>query len=138
MLGVTNLSKHYKNSTKGIDSISFEINKGDILCVAGPNGSGKTTLIKSMLGFIKKDSGKIILNQNELIKLEIKKRVAYVPDEIILIEELSGMEYLEFLQKIIGGIQYAKIQRLITLFGMNEDIFKPIASYSHGMKKRFN
>ncbi|MDR1473276.1 MAG: ABC transporter ATP-binding protein [Lactobacillales bacterium] len=136
MLTVTNLSKHYKNSTKGIDNISFEINKGEILCVAGPNGSGKTTLINSMLGFIKKDSGKVILNQNELIKLEVKKRIAYVPDETILIEELSGMEYLEFIQKIIGEIQYAKIQQLITLFDMDEDIFKPIASYSHGMKKK--
>lgn len=57
-LSVSNLTKGF-GGIKAVDSVSFDLNKGEILGVIGPNGSGKTTLVNLITGFVKPDSGKV-------------------------------------------------------------------------------
>lgn len=59
LLRVQNLSKQF-GGVKAIDSVSFELHRGEILGVIGPNGSGKTTLVNLITGFVKPDSGRVI------------------------------------------------------------------------------
>ena len=68
MIEIKNISKTYKGSNKKAnDNISLQINKGEILCIAGENGAGKTTLMKILMGLEKPDSGEIIKNEKTTI-----------------------------------------------------------------------
>ncbi|HGF7410589.1 TPA: ABC transporter ATP-binding protein [Enterococcus faecium] len=136
MLAINDLNKIYKNSENGVKEISFQISKGEILCLAGPNGSGKTTLLNSILGIIKKDKGSISLFGQNVDNDAIKNRFAYISDEIILIEELTGFEYLAFIKSMYKGINKNQIITLLKIFDLEKDIDKLISSYSHGMKKK--
>lgn len=136
MLKIEGLRKIYKKSQKGLKWASFEIKHGEILCLAGPNGSGKTTLINTILGIVKKDSGNISLCNQPLENYRINKEIAYVSDEIILIEELTGIEYLLFIKKLSIGVTDKRIAQLLEIFDLKEDIHDLISSYSHGMKKK--
>ena len=80
-LDIINAYCGYKNN--GIlKNINLQINDGEILCVLGPNGVGKTTLLKSILGFLKLQSGEIVLNGIKITSCsnsELAKVIAYVP-----------------------------------------------------------
>ena len=60
-LEVRGLIKEY-NRKRVIDNVGFELGKGEILCLLGPSGCGKTTILNIIGGFVKPDSGKIVLN----------------------------------------------------------------------------
>ncbi len=64
-LSVTNLTKQF-GGVKAVDSVSFDLKKGEILGVIGPNGSGKTTLVNLITGFVKPDSGKILYQGKDI------------------------------------------------------------------------
>lgn len=80
-LNIENLSFGYKDN-KVLDNISFSVKEGDFLCVLGKNGIGKSTLFKLLLGFLKKDSGKIQIEGKDLEEYDRKalaREIAYIP-----------------------------------------------------------
>ncbi|QZO76774.1 ABC transporter ATP-binding protein [Helcococcus kunzii] len=78
IVDIENLNVSYGNE-KALSNLTLKIPEGVRCAIVGPNGSGKSTLLKSILGFKKKDSGKIKVMGNDFEK--IKKRVAYVPQK---------------------------------------------------------
>jgi iron complex transport system ATP-binding protein len=80
-LVVNNLSFSYSDK-KILDNISFNIEAGDFVCVLGKNGVGKSTLFKLLLGFLKKQSGQILIDDKEVEhfnRKELAREVAYIP-----------------------------------------------------------
>lgn len=80
-LQIKDLSCGY-GKQKIVDSISFDIKEGEIICLLGPNGVGKTTFFKRLLGFIKPLDGKVFLNGKDINKWtrkEFAQSIAYVP-----------------------------------------------------------
>ncbi len=78
---VKNISFSYEKQEIFSD-ISFNISKGDVLCILGPNGTGKTTLIKCLNGLNKIDSGEILINGKNIKSFsfkEISKHIGYIP-----------------------------------------------------------
>lgn len=78
---VNNLSFSYKDK-QVLNNISFEIKEGDFVCVLGKNGVGKSTLFKLLLGFLKKQSGNILISNKELehySRKELAREIAYIP-----------------------------------------------------------
>jgi ABC-2 type transport system ATP-binding protein len=136
MLKINNISKRYSNGYFGIRNFSLEVNNGEIVCLVGPNGSGKTTLINSIFGIIKPTSGTSYCDDFQNNTLEYKKNVVYITDELLLIEDLTGREYIQFVSKIYGNVNEEKINSLIKLFNMEDYIEEAIKTYSHGMKKK--
>lgn len=136
MLDVVNLRKIYKGSQRGIFDAQFSCQNGTITGIAGPNGSGKTTLINALLGFIKKDSGIATLNDHDLDSLITQKKIAYVSDDIVVINDLTGREYLNFIERVYQVSNRTKKDQLLDLFNLEENIDHLISSYSHGMKKK--
>ena len=102
MLTVKNLVKIYGGDFKAVDDISFTINDGEIFGFIGPNGAGKTTTIKSIMGLIKYNFGNIYFDDIDVKKQEIefKKRVAYIPDNPELYNNLTGIQFLNFIADI--------------------------------------
>ncbi len=96
MLEVNQLKKYY-GKNRGIECVSFKINKEEIYGLIGPNGSGKTTTIRIILGLLSPDEGKMFADGKELPKHlnAMKHRIGYLPGEINL---YPGMRISRFLQ----------------------------------------
>ncbi|MBW1772471.1 MAG: ABC transporter ATP-binding protein [Deltaproteobacteria bacterium] len=67
ILEVNRLSKSF-GGVRAVHDVGFELRKGDILGVIGPNGSGKTTLVNLITGFVKKDSGEVLFEGEDISK----------------------------------------------------------------------
>src|SRR5688572_32005120 len=79
MIRIEQLKKRYKR-LYALDGIEATFTKGQVVSLIGPNGSGKTTLIKSILGLVKPDSGKIIFNETPIDEtVEYRKDIGYMP-----------------------------------------------------------
>lgn len=141
MLEIRHLSKTYKGaSKKAIDDINITIEDGDIYGFIGPNGAGKSTTIKCIVGINDYKDGEILFNHKNILdnNMEFKKQIAYIPDNPDLYEQLSGIEYLDFVANIyqVGNAKNELIHKYANLFGIEQDLANPIRSYSHGMKQK--
>jgi len=141
MLNIENLSKQYSNGKKAVDNISLEVKAGDIFGFIGHNGAGKTTTIKAIVGIIDFIEGEIIIDNISVKKnpIECKKRIAYIPDNPDLYENLTGIQYLNFISNVFN-IDSMKREELINkfseLFEIKDNLGQAISSYSHGMKQK--
>ena len=73
ILSVKNLTKIYEDKTV-VDNVEFELEKGKMLCILGPSGCGKSTILNMIGGFVKPNSGQIILDGEDITNLTAEKR----------------------------------------------------------------
>lgn len=141
MLQIKNYSLEYIKGKKVIDRLNLSVREGDIYGFAGRNGVGKTTTIKSIVGINHITEGDILLDNKSILQspIEYKKNIAYVPDNPILYEHLTGIQYLNFIADIYD-LTYKKREERIKhygkLFELYDDLNDLISSYSHGMKQK--
>ncbi len=83
---INNLSKVYDNGFNALKNINLNIKKGEIFAMLGPNGAGKTTLISIICGIVKPSSGKVTVEEFDIIKdyRETRSRIGLVPQELTL------------------------------------------------------
>lgn len=93
IITIENLTKKYKD-TLAIDDLSLEIEKGKVVGLLGPNGSGKSTLLKLIVGLLRKDSGKILID-GKIPGIETKSMISYLPDSYYLYEKLTVRETID-------------------------------------------
>ncbi len=141
MLEIKNVSKSYDGVKKACDQINLTIESGDLYGFVGHNGAGKTTLLKSIAGIISFDEGEILVNGKSIKTepLEVKKDIAYIPDNPDIYETLTGIQYLQMIANVFGVSQNdraRKIDEYATLFELTQVLQQPISSYSHGMKQK--
>ena len=85
MMEVKNLSYHYKGCSEVLKNVSFQMEPGKFLAILGNNGVGKSTLLKCFNHILKPDSGEVILDGENLLKLpgrEVAKKVAFVSQSV--------------------------------------------------------
>lgn len=141
MLEIINVSKTYKKSkVKAIDSINLRIEDGDIYGFIGPNGAGKSTTIKCITGIHSFEEGEILLDGVSIKSqpIECKRKMAYVPDNPEVYENLSGIEYINFICDVygVGEERNELISKYAKMFGIEERLADSIKNYSHGMKQK--
>ena len=141
MLEIKNVSKSYDGVKQACDQINLTIEEGDLFGFIGHNGAGKTTLLKSIAGIISFESGEITLNGFSIKTkpIEVKKLIAYIPDNPDIYESLTGIQYLEFISdvfKLDNKTRSLEIDKYATLFEIIDVLNNPINSYSHGMKQK--
>lgn len=141
MLEIINVSKTYKKSkVKAIDSINLKIEDGDIYGFIGPNGAGKSTTIKCITGIHSFEEGEIRLDGVSIKEqpIECKRKMAYVPDNPDVYENLSGIEYINFICDIygVGEERASLIEKYAKMFGIEDRLADSIKNYSHGMKQK--
>lgn len=119
--------------------INFRLNKPGIFGIAGPNGSGKSTLVKIIAGLLSSTKGKITHknSEKEIIPEKLHNHIGFVSPYLVLYEEFSAWENLNYLSKIRGitfDKDYAKdlLERFL-LYNRRNDLVK---TYSSGMKQR--
>jgi len=135
---INNLSKHY-GSQKAVDSISFTINKGEIVGFLGPNGAGKSTTMKMITGYLQPDSGDIAVAgiNSKFDPKGIKRKIGYLPEANPLYVDMYVQEYLQFIANIQQvSNSKAAIKRVIELTGLPLEQHKKITQLSKGYKQR--
>lgn len=142
MLELINVTKSYPGSKSyAIENINLTMEEGDIFGFIGPNGAGKSTTIKSIVG-IHNFEGEIKFNGISIKEnpIEFKKQLAYIPDNPVLYEHLTGIEYVNFILNIFGIKEDVskKIDELSNMFSLGDRILDPISSYSHGMMQKIS
>ncbi len=140
MLKINNLYRSFER-VKAVNGLSFEINQGEVFALLGPNGSGKTTTIKMILGMLKPDSGSVeFLGQTlDPQMTEYKKDIGYVPEQAVVYENLTGLEYVTFvgnLYNLPDDELNTKASKLFSLLEMGQAKDQLIREYSKGMKQK--
>ncbi|MBU3092394.1 ABC transporter ATP-binding protein [Clostridium sp. CM028] len=136
MLSIKDLSKKYSNNFWGIQNFDLELKERELVSIVGPNGSGKTTIINCLLGVISPTKGTLSLYGQKNNTKKFKEYIAYVPDELLLIESLTGKEYINFVKSMYQNVNDEKIKKLVQIYNMAEAMEQIIKNYSHGMKKK--
>jgi len=96
VLEAINLKKTY-GSHEALKGLNLTINAGDIYCLLGANGAGKTTTINLFLNFIDPSGGSAKVNGIDVTEnpLETKKFLAYIPEQVMLYPNLTGLENIQ-------------------------------------------
>src|ERR1039457_7316964 len=136
---VRDLRKSY-GLKAAVDGVDLEVPRGSFFGFLGPNGAGKSTTIRMLTGLIPSDGGSIEILGLKLPgdDLAIKQRIGLVPDESLLFDRLTGLEFLEFVGRMYGlpgPTAMARAGELMDLFQLHADR-KIIGEYSKGMRKR--
>jgi ABC-2 type transport system ATP-binding protein len=132
-----NLTKYYRN-TLGIENLNFEIKKGELFGFLGPNGAGKSTTIRLLLNLLKPSSGKAFLFGKEVAKnyLHLFKRIGNVPGELKLYEELTGKQFLYYMNSYNNKRPLLRDELLKAFQLPDHDLERKIKHYSRGMKQK--
>jgi ABC-2 type transport system ATP-binding protein len=140
MLKAIGLSKNYNGKT-ALDHLNLEIREGEIYCLLGANGAGKTTTINLFLNFIQPSAGQALINSVDVTRepLETKKYLAYIPEQVNLYRNLSGLENLEYFSLLAGQDKYSK-EELLAFFdevGLQREAGENrVSTYSKGMRQK--
>lgn len=135
-IAVESVSKVY-GTQKALDSISFSINKGEIVGFLGPNGAGKSTLMKILTTYIQSSEGKAKVNDFDVLedKRAVQRSVGYLPEHNPLYLDMYVREYLKF-NASIYKIDSSRIEEVIELTGLTPESHKKIGQLSKGYRQR--
>ncbi len=140
MIEVKNITKYYGDFL-AVDSISFKINKGEIVGLLGPNGAGKSTTIRMLTGYYTPTSGDIYIN-NISVKdtpLQVKNFIGYIPESSPLYKDMVVYDYLKFIagiQNVPVNLISERIDFVVEKCGLVEVVYKKIGELSKGYKQR--
>ena len=141
MLQIKNYSLEYFTGKRVINNLNLSVREGDIYAFVGRNGVGKTTTIKSIVGINHITEGDILLGKVSILKdpIKYKSMIAYIPDNPILYEHLTGIQYLNFVADMFE-LTYKEREKAIKEYAIKFELFDDlndlISSYSHGMKQK--
>ncbi|WP_461863363.1 ABC transporter ATP-binding protein [Thermococcus sp.] len=137
---IENLTKLY-GRVRAVDSLSLEVETGEVFGFLGPNGAGKTTTILSMLGLVIPDKGRVELLGYDITRepIRIKERVGYLPENATVYGELTAWKNLEFFAnfyRMSNTEKERRITELLKMVGLWEVRYRKAKTFSKGMKQR--
>jgi ABC-2 type transport system ATP-binding protein len=124
-----------------VDALDLEVPAGAFYGFLGPNGAGKTTTIGMLTGLLAPTSGEAEVLGVDVVRdpIELRRRIGVVPDGLHLFERLHGDEHLRFVGEAYGLDRATAARRsgeLLEALGLAGDTRRPVAEYSHGMRKK--
>jgi ABC-2 type transport system ATP-binding protein len=133
---VNNISKSY-GSQKALNSISFSIQKGEIVGFLGPNGAGKSTLMKILTTYLLADNGSALVNGHDVMTntKAVQRSIGYLPEHNPLYLDLYVREYLAF-NADVYKVAKSRIEEVIQLTGLSSESHKKIGQLSKGYRQR--
>ena len=141
ILEIKGYSKTYGEGKKAADNVTLTIESGDIYGFIGHNGAGKSTTIRAVVGVLDFTEGEILIDGHSVKKdpIECKKITAYIPDNPDLYENLTGMQYLDFISDVFEISKEDRKERIdhyAERLEIADALGDLISSYSHGMKQK--
>ena len=141
MLEIKHYTKSYNGTNKAADDVSLTVMSGDIYGFIGHNGAGKSTTIRAVVGVLDFTEGDIYIDGHSVKNepMECKKITAYIPDNPDLYENLTGIQYLNFVSDVFNldaDVREERITKYADMFEITSALGDTISSYSHGMKQK--
>lgn len=151
VIEVIDLVKTYnKAKENAVDGISFHVNDGEFFSLLGPNGAGKTTTISILTTTLSKTSGTIKVDGRDIdtYSKQIRNEIGVIFQNPSLDKNLTAEENIRFHVTLYGLYPFRpaftlmptsykkKVQELADVLDLGRDLFKPIKSYSGGMKRK--
>jgi ABC-type multidrug transport system, ATPase component len=135
VIKVENLVKTF-GKVKALDGVNLEIGVGEVYGFIGPNGAGKSTTIRTLLGVLKADSGMAQIFGRDAWRdaVDIHKRIAYVPGDVNLWDNLTGGEIIDLFVRLRRGSDKQYRKELIEKFDL--DPTKKAGTYSKGNRQK--
>ena len=136
---ISNLSKVYDNGFNALKNINLNIKKGEIFAMLGPNGAGKTTLISIICGIVKPTSGKVTVENFNIIEdyRETRSRIGLVPQELTLEQFETVFNNVSYSRGLYGKkpnpVHIEKVLKQLSLWDKKDLILRQL---SGGMKRR--
>jgi ABC-2 type transport system ATP-binding protein len=140
MIEARDLSKSF-GATVAVDRVSWSIQPGEVFCLLGANGAGKTTTINLFLNFITPTSGEARIGGLNVVDhpIETKQRLAYIPEQVALYRNLTGLENLRFFTRLAQAPVDSDDELLAILkqVGLSPDQSRRrVGAYSKGMRQK--
>lgn len=141
ILEIKHYSKSYGEGKKAADDVSLTVKSGDIFGFIGHNGAGKSTTIRAVVGVLDFNEGEIYIDGHSVKDepMECKKVTAYIPDNPDLYDNLTGIQYLNFVADVFdisAAEREERIKKYADMFEITDSLGDLIGSYSHGMKQK--
>ena len=141
MLKINNYSKTYGGGKKAADNVTLHVESGDIYGFIGHNGAGKSTTIRAVVGVLDFEEGEILIDGHSVKDepMACKRVTAYIPDNPDLYENLTGIQYLNFVADVFdisAEDREKRIKKYADTFEITDALGDLISSYSHGMKQK--
>ncbi|MUL84959.1 MULTISPECIES: ABC transporter ATP-binding protein [unclassified Mycolicibacterium] len=133
---IRGLSKSFGH-TKALDGLNLTVSPGDVTGFLGPNGAGKSTTIRVLLGLLRADGGTVRLLGGDPWRdaVALHRRIAYVPGDVTLWPNLTGIQAIDFLCRLRGnGVDTRRRDELIERFEL--DPHKKARTYSKGNRQK--
>src|SRR5215212_1141548 len=139
MENATSVSRLVKafGSVRALDGLDLTVAEGDVHGFLGPNGAGKSTTIRVLLGLLRADSGTVRLLGGDPWRdaVALHARLAYVPGDVTLWPNLTGLQAIDFLARLRGnGVDTRRRDQLIERFEL--DPHKKARTYSKGNRQK--
>jgi ABC-2 type transport system ATP-binding protein len=139
MLEAVALTKCY-GANKALSALDLRVGPGEIYCLLGANGAGKTTTINLFLNFVEPTSGSALVGGLDVVKapLETKRLLAYIPEQVMLYPNLTGLETLDYFARL-GGHRYEPdaLREFLRRVGLQADAHdRLVRGYSKGMRQK--
>jgi len=151
IIQVEHLTKRYKKAAvAAVDDISFDVRPGELFAFLGPNGAGKTTTISILTTTLAKTSGTVTIAGHDLERdaTGVRANIGIIFQNQSLDQHLSGEENIRLHVALYGLYGYRpmyrlmpseyreRVERLARVVELNGDVFRPIKTYSGGMKRK--
>jgi ABC-2 type transport system ATP-binding protein len=126
-----------------VDGVGFQIAAGETYGLLGPNGAGKTTTISMIAGLLERDAGEVTVAGRSMTTktVQAKSALGYVPQDLAIYPDLSGLENLLFFARLYGMSRAqakARARDVLEVIGLADRAKDVTKTYSGGMKRRLN
>ena len=138
-LSIRDLRKAF--SAPAVDGLSLTVRRGEFYALLGPNGAGKTTTLRMVAGLLEADGGAVSIGGIDAFAdpVEAKRILAWVPDEPMIYDKLTPLEYLEFVAGLWGmeaDFARFKADTLLEQFGLADHADERCGGFSKGMRQK--
>jgi ABC-2 type transport system ATP-binding protein len=140
-----NLTKDYalgfwrKRPYRALDSLSVQVEPGEVFGFLGPNGAGKTTTLKLLLQLVFPTSGRAEILGRPVGDVSIRRRVGYLPENPYFYDHLTAVELLDYFGRVFGlrsDVRASRVACLLDDVGLEAERRLPLRRYSKGMLQR--
>ncbi len=141
-LAVISLAKQYDKRTV-LSDVSLSVARGEVVGLLGPNGAGKTTCFYSVMGLVKPDSGRIMLDGSDITKLPMYRRailgLGYLPQETSIFRGMTVEQNISAVLELVEPDKTARrdrLEQLLEEFGLERLRTSPAMALSGGERRR--
>ena len=131
------VSKHY-GAVHAVDGVDLEVRRGEVFGLIGHNGAGKSTLFKLMLGLVLPTAGQIHIAGAPVSGRgfrAVRRQLGYLPENVVLWDNLSGLETLRFFARLKGA-PMSDCAAVLDRVGLTQVAARAVREYSKGMRQR--